>query len=153
MPDTFVGRRSGEDAVRRAAQVISSRSRTSTSGEGSDKTRRRSRRTRSTPLLAGGGLQFHYAVGILLLFTLLVVAFSEKIGKKLWAIFHPVAPPLAPGAVPGPILPAPWWFRAEIPVLIIGFGIWLYLTPGLWDRFKNAVGLDKDEKRLSRKRR
>jgi len=153
-PDTFVRRRSGEEAVRRAAQVIASRNnRTNVSGESGEKrTRRRSRRARSTPLLAGTGLQFHYAVGILLVFTLIVVAFSDKLGKKIWEHFHPIAAPLAPGQVAAPALPAPWWFRAEVPVLILGFAIWLYLTPGLWDRFKNAVGLNKDEKRLSRKR-
>lgn len=152
-PDTFVGRRSGEEAVRRAAQVISSRSRASSSGDSAEKrTRRRSRRARSTPLLAGTGLQFHYAVGILLLVSVLLIAFGERINKKLWVVFHPPVPIAIPGQVAVPSGPAPWWLRAEIPVLLIGFAIWLYLTPGLWDKVKNAVGLNKDEKRLSRKR-
>ena len=150
-PNTpFVGRRSGEEAVRRAAQVVANRSSRRESTE--KQTRRRSRRTRTTPLLTGTGLQFHYAVGILLLFTLVIVAFSDKITKKLWDVLHPAAPVLPAGVVAGPAAPAPWWFRSEVPVLLFGFAIWLYLTPGVWDRFKLAIGLKKSDERLSRSR-
>ena len=143
--------RSGEEAVRRAAEAVVNRSK-----EGGDKrVRRRSRRTRHTPILAGTGLQFHYGVGILMFFTLILVIFHEQISKAAWKILHPPAPPPVPGTGPSvavPAGPAPWWFHVEIPALIIGFGIWLYLTPGVWDSFKTSMGLNKDKERRSRKR-
>jgi Na+-transporting methylmalonyl-CoA/oxaloacetate decarboxylase gamma subunit len=144
--------RSGEDAVRRAAEVVVNRS-----AEGGDKrVRRRSRRTRSTPILAGTGLQFHYGVGLLMLFTLILVIFNEQISKAVWKILHPPAPPPVPGAAgAGPVVPdgpAPWWFHVEIPALLVGFAIWLYLTPGVWDSLKSSLGLQKNKERRSRKR-
>jgi hypothetical protein len=48
--------------------------------------------------------------------------------------------------------PAPWWFHVEIPALLIGFAIWLYLTPGVWDSLKSSLGLQKNKERRSRKR-
>lgn len=146
---------SGEDAVRRAAQTVVNRSAES----GSEKrVRRRSRRNRATPILAGTGLQFHYGVGLLMLFTLLLVIFNEQISKTVWKILHPPAPPPPPAGVGGaaavvvPEGPAPWWFHVEIPALLIGFAIWLYLTPGVWDSFKASLGLHKDKDRRSRRR-
>ncbi|MBC8137799.1 MAG: hypothetical protein H8F28_18110 [Fibrella sp.] len=144
--------RSGEDAVRRAAEAVVNRS--AQSG-GEKRVRRRSRRTRSTPILAGTGLQFHYGVGLLMIFTLILVIFNEQISKAAWKILHPPAPPPVPGAGAGVVVPsgpAPWWFHVEIPALLIGFGIWLYLTPGVWDSFKSSLGLHKDKERRSRKR-
>lgn len=144
--------RSGEDAVRRAAEAVVNRSKDA----GNDKrVRRRSRRIRSTPILAGTGLQFHYGVGVLIFFTLILVIFNEQISKVAWKILHPPAPPPVPGAGPAVVVPAgpaPWWFHVEIPALLIGFGIWLYLTPGVWDSFKSSLGLHKERERRSRKR-
>lgn len=150
--DTFVLRRSGEEAVRRAAEAVNERraAHKSTTESGADKrSRRRSRRARTTPLLTGGGLHFHYLVGAMLLVTLILVAFSDRITKKLWDFLHPVLPV---GAVVGPVEPAPWWFRTEVPVLFVGFVIWLYLMPGIADKIKTALGLRKDKERLSRRR-
>lgn len=146
--------RSGEDAVRRAAGVVVNRSMESNKDK---RVRRRSRRTRSTPILAGTGLQFHYGVGLLMIFTLILVIFNEQISKAVWRIMHPPAPPPVPGAVAVPAVavpagPAPWWFHVEIPALLIGFGVWLYLTPGVWDSLKSSLGLRKDRERRSRKR-
>ncbi len=146
--------RSGEDAVQRAARAVVNR----TMEEGNDKrVRRRSRRTRRTPILAGTGLQFHYGVGLLMIFTLILVIFNEQISKAVWKVLHPPAPPPVPGtgAVPGVVVPegpAPWWFHVEIPALLIGFAIWLYLTPGVWDSLKASLGLHKEKERRSRKR-
>lgn len=140
---------SGEDAVRRAAQTVVNRSAESGGGK---RVRRRSRRIRATPMLAGTRLQFHYGVGLLMLFTLLLVIFNEQISKTVWKILHPPAPPPVPGAVVIPSGPAPWWFHVEIPALLIGFAIWLYLTPGVWDSLKDSLGLHKDKDRRSRRR-
>lgn len=144
--------RSGEESVRRLAEEVLNRS-----AEGGKRVRRRSRRTRTTPILAGTGLQFHYGVGVMMLLTLILVIFNSQISKAVWKLLHPPAPPPVPGAggAPGvavPAGPAPWWFHVEIPALLIGFAVWLYLTPGVWDSLKTSLGLKKDKERRSRKR-
>ncbi len=148
---SLLSRRSGEESVRRVAQSVINRS-----PEGGDnKVRRRSRRARHTPILAGSGLQFHYGVGILLFFALIFVIFRDKISKNLWAVMHPPHPVAPVGSVQGvavPVGPAPWWFHVEIPALLIGLAIWLYLTPGIWDSIKVAIGLRKDKERRARRR-
>ena len=149
--DRLIDRRSGEGAVRRAAQLVLNRS---TEG-GEKQVRRRSRRGRTTPILVGNGLQFHYAVGALLVVALLASAFRDRIWKMMPHPAPVVQGALKPGVgtvPPAPRFHMPSWFHIEIPFILIGFLVWLYLTPGVWDRVALAIGLRKDKERRSRKR-
>ena len=122
---SMVGSTSGEDAVRNAASVIVNRTKEE-GQEGTRKVRRRSKRTPRAPLISGTSLTFHYMVGILLIFAILLVYAGEPLSKQITAM---LARP-APGHAVGPVVKQ-WWQHAQIPALVLGFLVWLYLTPGL----------------------
>ena len=113
----------------------------------SKRVRHRSRRRRSTSLLSNSGLNFHYAVGFLLIVTLVIVIFSNKISKKIWAMSHPITGTIAKGPHASVL-----WFRVELLAVFLGIVIWLYLLPGFADRFLAAFGLVKERDHSSRRR-